>query len=153
MSNATRTEVTRTAECEHDSDQFCDTCLVEEVTVEDTEAAKRAEEDAVWEARGRMAAREQVAQQVANLDDATLDLIRESAHADRRNLVNLYIGENRKERIAETDLIIGVIEEEQAKRAGFASSDDLISALGGFEFVEVQDADNLATLLDYRPSL
>lgn len=91
-------------------------------------AAKRAEEDAAWAARARLAAREQVAQQVANLPSATLDALRESAHADRSNLVNLYIGADRKERIAETDLIIGVIEEEQAERAGLASSEDILSS-------------------------
>lgn len=92
------------------------------------EAARRAEEDAAWAARGRMAAREQVAQQIAEMDDTVLDLLRESLHKDRRNLVNLYIGEDRKERIAETDLIIGVIEEEQAERAGLASSEDILAA-------------------------
>lgn len=92
------------------------------------EAARRAEEDAAWAARARLAAREQVAQQVANLPSATLDALREVAHADRRNLVNLYIGADRKERIAETDLIIGVIEEEQAVRAGLASSEDILAA-------------------------
>jgi len=133
MSTVTRTDVTRTAECEHDSDQFCGTCLVEEVTVEApeadaAEAARRAEEDAAWASRSRMAAKEQVAQQVAEMDSTVLDLLRESLHKDRRNLVNLYIGDDRKERIAETDLIIGVIEEEQAERAGLASSEDILAA-------------------------
>lgn len=94
------------------------------------DSARRAEEDAAWASRGRLAAREQVAQQVANLDDETLDAMRETFHADRRNLVNLYIGEDRTERIAETDLIIGVIEEEQAERAGLASSEDILAAFG-----------------------
>lgn len=91
-------------------------------------AAKRAEEDAAWAARARLAARDQVAAQVSGLPDAILSALRESAHADRRNLVNLYIGADRKERIAETDLIIGVIEEEQAVRAGLASSEDILAA-------------------------
>lgn len=91
-------------------------------------AAKRAEEDAAWAARARLAARDQVAAQVSGLPDAILSALRDSAHADRRNLVNLYVGADRKERIAETDLIIGVIEEEQAVRAGLASSEDILAA-------------------------
>lgn len=129
MSNITRTEVTRTAACEHDSDQFCGTCLVEEVTVEVTEDERRAaEEDAAWAARAHMAARDQVAAQVSGLSDAILTALRDAAHADRSNLINLYVGADRKERIAETDLIIGVIEEEQAVRAGLASSEDILAA-------------------------
>src|SRR3546814_4417138 len=76
-----------------------------------------------------MAARERVAEQVANLDDATLDLLREQAHTRRRNLVNLYIGDDRKALIEEEDLIIGVIEEEQAERAGLASSEHILASL------------------------
>lgn len=98
------------------------------VAEEAAAAAKRAEEDAAWEARGRMAAREQVAQQVANLDDATLDLLREQAHARRSLLVNLYTGEDRKTLIAEEDLIIGVIEEDMAERRGLASAEDILAA-------------------------
>lgn len=94
------------------------------------EQERVAAEDAAWESRGRMAAREQVAQQVANLDDNILDAMRESAHTRRRNLVNLYIGDDRKALIAEEDLIIGVIEEEQAERAGLASSEDILAAFG-----------------------
>jgi DNA repair protein RadC len=95
-----------------------------------THAARLAAEDAAWEARGKMAARERVAEQVANLDDATLDLLREQAHTRRRNLVNLYIGDDRKALIEEEDLIIGVIEEEQAERAGLASSEDILASFG-----------------------
>lgn len=101
-------------------------------------AARRAEEDAAWEAgaaevRARIEqeqaeARAEVARQAAALPDALLNAMREALHADRRNLVNLYVGANRKERIAETDLIIGVIEEEQAVRAGLASSEDILAA-------------------------
>lgn len=94
------------------------------------EQERVAAENAAWESRGRLAAREQVAQQVANMEDEMLDLIREAAHARRRNLVNLYIGEDRKALIEEEDLIIGVIEEEQAERAGLASSEDILAAFG-----------------------
>lgn len=102
---------------------------VTEFTTPDV-TARLAAEDAAWEARGRMAARERVAEQVANLDDNILDAMRESAHTRRRNLVNLYIGEDRKALIEEEDLIIGVIEEEQAERAGLASSEDILAAFG-----------------------
>lgn len=95
-----------------------------------TDAARLAAEDAAWESRGRMAARERVAEQVANLDDNILDTMREQAHTRRRNLVNLYIGDDRKALIEEEDLIIGVIEEEQAERAGLASSEDILAAFG-----------------------
>lgn len=94
----------------------------------DAAKPKRDAEDEAWAARGRMAAREQVAQQIAALPDATLSALRDSAHADRDNLVNLYIGADRAEKITETDLIIGVIEEEQAVRAGLASSEDILAA-------------------------
>lgn len=92
-------------------------------------AAQIVTEDEAWEARGRMAAREQVARQMEKLDDSTLSVLRESAHADRHNLVNFYSGPNREENLAELDLVIGAIEEEQAKRAGLASSADILAML------------------------
>lgn len=105
------------------------TAELERIAAEDAaEAQKRAEEDAAWEAAGKLAARDQVARQVSALPDTTLDALRQAAHTDRDNLVNLYTGADRKERIAETDLIIGVIEEEQAVRSGLASSEDILAA-------------------------
>lgn len=65
---------------------------------------------------------------VARVSDETLDLLREQAHGDRRNLVNLYVGADRAERIARIDRIIGAIEEEQAERAGLPSSDEILAA-------------------------
>ena len=89
--------------------------------------------------------REEVKGQIVTLDDATLDALRTLAHTDRSNLVNLYLGEDRKERIAEQDLIIGIIEEEQAERAGLASSEDILASFPG---TVVEDAAHLAYLLD-----
>lgn len=108
-------------------------------------ADRRAEEDAIWAAEGKRAARRIMAEQVEQMEDHILDALRTSAHGDRSNLVNLYIGSDRKERIEEVDMILSVIEEEQAKRAGLASSADILAS---FPAVEVQDSAHLAYLLD-----
>jgi hypothetical protein len=108
-------------------------------------AAKRAEEDAIWAAEGKRVARRVMAEQVAAMDDHIIDALRTSAHNDRSNLVNLYLGADRKERIEEVDMILSVIEEEQAKRWGLASSADILAS---FPAVEVQDSAHLAYLLD-----
>jgi hypothetical protein len=108
-------------------------------------AAKRAEEDAIWAAEGKRVARRVMAEQVAAMDDHILDALRISSHNDRRNLVNLYNEADRKERIEEVDMIIGAIEEEQAKRAGLASSNDILAS---FPAVMVEDSAHLAYLLD-----
>lgn len=89
--------------------------------------------------------REQIASQVFLLDEVRLDSIRNLLHSERTALVNVYTGADRKERIAEADLIIGVIEEEQATRSGLMSSADILAS---FPAVEVQDSAHLAYLLD-----
>lgn len=91
-------------------------------------AAKRAEEDAVWEAAAHRSARGSIAAQVAEMDDSVMNLLLTQAHARRSNLVNLYTGDDRKALIAEEDLIIGVIEEEFAERRGLASSLEILQA-------------------------
>ena len=113
-----------------------------------TEFTSRAAEDAVWEAESRKVAQEVAAEQAAAMDDHILDACREGLHRERRDLVNLYTGADRKTKIADLDLVIGAVEEEQAKRAGFASSEDILAAVSGPDFVTVQDADHLAYLLD-----
>lgn len=111
-------------------------------------AAKRAEEDAIWEAEGRRVAQRVVAEQVAAMEDHILDAFRNDLHRERRDLVNAYTGTDRKQKIADLDLVIGAVEEEQAKRAGLASSADILATFANPDFVTVQDADHLATLLD-----
>lgn len=95
---------------------------------EEAAAAKRAEEDAIWEVEGRKAAQRIVADQVAAMEDHILDAFRNDLHRERRDLVNLYTGADRKQKIADLDLVIGAVEEEQAKRAGLASSADILAA-------------------------
>lgn len=111
-------------------------------------AAKRAEEDAIWEAEGRRVAQRVVAEQVAAMEDHILDAFRNDLHRERRDLVNAYTGADRKQKIADLDLVIGAVEEEQAKRAGLASSADILATFANPDFVTVQDADHLAYLLD-----
>lgn len=94
---------------------------------EEAAAAKRAEEDAIWEAEGRRVAQRVVAEQVAAMEDHILDAFRNGLHRERRELVNLYTGADRKTKIADLDLVIGSVEEEQAKRAGLASSADILA--------------------------
>jgi hypothetical protein len=100
----------------------------EAIREEEAAAAKRAEEDAAWEAEGRKVAQEVVAGQVAAMDDHILEAFRTGLHRDRRDLVNLYTGADRKTKIADLDLVIGAVEEEQAKRAGLASSADILAS-------------------------
>lgn len=99
----------------------------EAIREEEATAAKRAEEDAVWEAEGRRVAQEVVGEQVAAMEDHILDAFRNGLHRERRELVNLYTGADRKTKIADLDLVIGAVEEEQAKRAGLASSADILA--------------------------
>lgn len=91
-------------------------------------AEAEAEEDAIWEAEGRKVAQAIVADQVAAMEDHILDAFRNDLHRERGELVNLYTGADRKTKIADLDLVIGAVEEEQAKRAGLASSADILAA-------------------------
>lgn len=100
----------------------------EEPSVAEAAAAKRAEEDAAWEAEGRRVAQEVIAGQVAAMEDHILDAFRNDLHRERRDLVNVYTGADRKTKIADLDLVIGAVEEEQAKRAGLASSADILAS-------------------------
>lgn len=117
-------------------------------TAAEIAAARRAEEDAIWEAEGRKVAQRVIAEQVAAMEDHILDAFRNDLHRERRDLVNLYTGADRKTKIADLDLVIGAVEEEQAERAGLASSADILATFSNPDFVTVQDADHLATLLD-----
>lgn len=92
------------------------------------EQERVAAEDAVWAAEAHRIAQRVVAEQAAAMEDHILDAFRNDLHRERNELVNLYTGADRKAKIAEVDLFIGAIEEEQAKRAGLPSSEEILAA-------------------------
>ncbi len=78
---------------------------------------------------------------VSKFASPILDILRDTAHAERRELVNLYTGQDRAERIASIDRVIGIIEEEQAKRSGLASVEDILAAFSRTENLSLTSDD------------
>jgi hypothetical protein len=77
--------------------------------------------------------REELTQGVKSFSDKLLNDLRNSAHMDRANLVENITGytiPERSEKIMHVDTIISVIEEEQARRSGLASSGEILAAFG-----------------------
>lgn len=83
---------------------------------------------------------------IETFDTRVIEALLDLAETEGRDLVNLYTGADRAEKIQHNREVVAVLSAELDARA---DDDELIAAIAASpDFVTVQDADHLATLLD-----